>query len=378
MFVVVHDYGNKLDAKGVMIKLIVCVWIVALCIGCRENQQPKEVSSQSHQNQLELRMAGSTGSDAAMFLLSSEFRKISSEIDALDSTSKRDFHKNYVSIDSTGTALSSRLFMESDPEKIIEKLNDCFFKQMDIVVKRQRETFENTLPDRIYESKTATVAGACLLMLLVGEKADIPLSIVSINTHYFIRFDNGKVKRNIELLTGGTAYPDSWYLSNYAKGSSDTLRILSSREASGILYHMSALSLRDESPDAAITGFAKALEKIPSFTDAQNQIDVIIDQNNNVPKLLEHLIAIRIENASLGALDRSLALLYFRTGNFKSAADYYERALAHQPDDIVLIKGAGISFLNLHDYAAAKKHLTKANLAVPSDTQVIDWLAKCP
>ncbi len=142
MFVVVHDYGNKLDAKGVMIKLIVCVWIVALCIGCRENQQPKEVSSQSHQNQLELRMAGSTGSDAAMFLLSSEFRKISSEIDALDSTSKRDFHKNYVSIDSTGTALSSRLFMESDPEKIIEKLNDCFFKQMDIVVKRQRETFE--------------------------------------------------------------------------------------------------------------------------------------------------------------------------------------------------------------------------------------------
>ncbi len=361
-----------------MIRLVVCICIVVLCIGCRKNQQPIEASSQSHQNELELRMAGSNGSDATKFLLSSEFRKISLEIDALDSASKRNFHKNYVSIDSTGTALSSRLFMVSDPETIVRKLNDCFFKQMNIVVKRERETFENSLPDRIYELKTATVPGACILMLLVGEKADIPLSIVSIKSHYFIRFDNGIVKRNIELLTGGTAYPDSWYLSNYAKDSSDTLRILSSREASGVLYYMTALHLRDANQDVAVTGFAKALEKYPSLTDAQNQIDVIIDKNNDVPKLLEHLVATRFENASLGALDRSLALLYFRTGNFKSAADYYERALTRQPDDVALIKGAGISYLNLHDYDTAKKYLTKANLAVPSDTQVVNWLAKCP
>lgn len=378
MFEVVHICGNKLDSKGVMIKLIVCICIVALSIGCRKSQQPIEASSQSHQNELELRMTGSNGSDAATFLLSSEFRKISLEIDALDSVSKRNFRKNYVSIDSTGTALSSRLFMESDPEKIIGKLNDCFFKQMNIVVKIERETFENSLPDRIYEFKTATVPGACLLMLLVGEKADIPLSIVSITSHYFIRFDNGNVKRNIELLTGGTAYPDSWYLSNYAKNSSDTLRILSAREASGMLYYMTSLFLRDANPNSAITGFAKALEKYPSFTDAQNQIDAIIDKNNDVPKLLEYLVATRFENASLGALDRSLALLNFRTGNFKSAADYYERALNRQPDDVALIKGAGISYLNLHDYDTAKKYLIKANLAVPSDTQVVNWLAKCP
>jgi tetratricopeptide (TPR) repeat protein len=311
-------------------------------------------------------------------LLSSEFRKISAEINVLDSASAKRAHSYYASIDSTGTALSSRLFMESDPEKIVEKLNNCYFNQMNIVVKKQQETFDNTLPDRIYESKMATVAGACLLMLLVGEKADIPLSILSINAHYFVRFDNGKIKRNIELLTGGSEYPDSWYLSNYAKEISDTLCTLSAREASGVLYYSAALSLPGKNPDAAITIFAKALEKYPSFTDAQNQIDIIIDKNKNSQKMLERLIAIRIDNPSLESLDRSLALLYFRTGDFKSAADYYQRALSHQPDDIALIKGTGISYLNLHEYATAKQYLSKANLAAPSDSQVVRWLAECP
>jgi tetratricopeptide (TPR) repeat protein len=361
-----------------MKKLVVYFCIVALCAGCRENQQPKDVTSQSHQNQLELRMAGSVGSEDVTFLLSSEFRKISAEIDALDSASLKNVHSKYVSIDSTGTALSSRLFMESDPEKITGKLNECFFNQMNIDVQKQPESFENSLPDRIYESKKATVAGACLLMLLLGEEADIPLSLVAVNSHYFIRFDNGKIRRNIELLEGGSNYPDSWYLSNYAKDTLDTLRTLSAREASGVLYHIAALSLRGENQNAAITIFAKALEKYPAFTDAQNQIDLIIDNSKKNQKMLEQLIAIRIDNPSLGVLDRSLALLYFRTGDFKAAADYYERALSRQPDDITLIKGAGISYLNLHEYAAAKKYFTKASRAAPSDAQVIKWLAECP
>jgi tetratricopeptide (TPR) repeat protein len=360
-----------------MKKLFVCFCIV-VCAGCRESQQPKDVPSQSHQNQLELRMAGSVGNEDVTFLLSSEFRKISAEIDALDSVSEKNIHSSYVSIDSTGTALSSRLFMESDPEKIIGKLNECFFNQMSVVVKQQLESFENSLPDRIYESKKATVPGACLLMLLLGEKADIPLSLVTVNAHYFVRFDNGKIRRNIELLSGGSYYPDSWYISNYAKDTMDTLQTLSAREASGVLYHVAALSLRGKNQGAAITCFAKALEKFPSFTEAQNQIDLIIDNSKKNQKLLEQLIAIRINNTSLGVLDRSLALVYFRTGDFKAAADYYERALSRQPDDIALIKGAGISFLNLHEYATAKQYLTKASLAAPSDTQVIKWLSECP
>jgi tetratricopeptide (TPR) repeat protein len=361
-----------------MKKLIVCFCIVALCVGCRENQQPKDVQSKSHQNQLELRMAGSVGSEGVTFLLSSEFRKISAEIDAQDSASVKHVQSKFVSIDSTGTALSSRLFMESDPEKIIGKLNECFFNQMNIVVKKQPDLLENSLPDRIYESKKATVAGACLLMLLLGEKADIPLSLLSIKSHYFVRFDNGKIRRNIELSAGGSEYPDSWYLSNFAKDAVDTVRTLSAREASGVLYYIAALSLHRENLDAAVTGFAKALEKYPTFTDAQNQIDLIIDNSKKNQKMLEHLIAIRIDNPSLDVLDRSLALLYFRTGDFKAAADYYQRALSRQPDDIALIKGAGISYLNLHEYATAKQYLNKASLAAPSDTQVIKWLSECP
>lgn len=361
-----------------MNKLILYFCIVALCAGCRENQQPKDVVSQSPQNQLELRMAGRVGTEGVTFLLSSEFRKISAEMDALDSAKEKNAHNNFISIDSTGTALSSRLFMESDPEKIIGKLNECFFRQMNIVVKKQPESFENSLPDRIYESKKASVAGACLLMLLLGEKADIPLSLLSVNSHYFVRFDNGRIRRNIELLSGGSEYPDSWYISNFAKDTLDTLRTLSSREAAGVLYYNAALSMNREHQDAAITGFAKALENYPLFTNAQHQIDLIVDNSKKQKTLLEHLLAIKIANPSLWALDRSLALLYFRTGDYKAAAEYYERALSHQPDAIALIKGAGISYLNIHDYSTAKKYLTNAHLAAPSDSQVTKWLAECP
>lgn len=361
-----------------MEKGLLLIISVLFIFGCKED--PQGPPAKSKQSDLELRMTGGSASGAVTFLLSTEFRKISIEIERLQAQAMLNDNHNYVSIDSTGTALSSRLFMESDPEKIIDRLNNCFFSQMGISVEKRKETIANSLPDRIYELKKANVAGACLLMLLLGEKADIPLVMVKVKNHYFVRFDNGKVKRNIELLKGGAMYTDAWYISNYGSEESSTtsLQPLTSQEVTGVLYYEASCALQDSNPDFAITGFAKSLEKFKNFREAQYQLDRLIDNAGDFKKTLTKIIELRISNPDLGSLDRSLALLYFRTNNYKSAAEYYERALERLPDDLVLIKGVGISYLNLHEYENAKKYLTIASAAAPTDTQVINWLAQCP
>jgi len=365
-----------MNLKNVLISVIVCLMIIS----CRKDspKEPQITKSQS----LELRMAG-TGSavGAGKLLLSSEFKKISSQKGVIAGDSSIDSSNDFRLIDSTATALSSRLFMESDPQIIISRLNECFFGQMKINVDNSKESLSDILPDKVYQSKQGNVIGAAMLMLLLGEKADIPIFCVKVRSHYFLRFDNGKVQQNIELLKQGAANTDSWYTTNYELSGigSDTIKKLTSAEAAGVLrYAVGNAAAISGNKEMAVENFAYGLANYKDFRECQAQMDLIIDNAPDVEKMLSILMQLRISCQDLYSLDRCLAVLYLRQKNFKSAADNFLRALERSPDDFVLTRGAGIAYLNLHNFDSAKVYLSKAGTARPSDSLVNALIKECP
>ena len=271
--------------------------------------------------------------------------------------------------------------MESDPYRIIKELNDCYFKQMGIFIENKSSTIKNTIPNLVFQSQRGSVVGGVMLMLLIAEEADIPLFAMNIKDHLFIRFDNGKVHLNVELLRAGEILPDSWYLSKYCQlnNRNTAFRKLTNTELVGVLrYEIGNAVNHLNLTDVAIVNYAFALEYYKDLTDCRNQLDYLIGREKDAKKMLNTLIQLRIEYQELNALDRNIALLYLRDKNYKSAADCYTQALKKKPDDIALLKGAGIAYVNLHDFSNAKMYLLKLLTIAPEDIQAKTLLAQCP
>lgn len=333
-------------------------------------------------NNLEYRMAGaSTIQQSSQILLSSEIKKISLQTAELTNDSICLNVLPLHVIDSMATALSSRLFMETDPYRVVQELNDCYFYQMGILIEQKKSTLQNTLPNLVFQSKRGSVVGGVLLMLLIAEEADISLFAMTIKDHFFVRFDNGKVHLNIELTKAGAILPDSWYRARFGQSgdSNAVFKKLTNSELVAVLrYEIGNAANNLHLNNAAIINYAFALEYYKNFTDCQTQLDYTIDREHDAGKMLSTLIQLRIEYQDLDALDRSLALLYLRDKNYKSAANYYKRALERNPEDIVLLKGTGISCVNLHEFRSAKTYLLKVIANAPGDSQALALLAQCP
>jgi tetratricopeptide (TPR) repeat protein len=351
-----------------------------LFISCKTNHPPETKDAKT--NSLELRMAVvSAVQQSSRLLLSSEFKKISLQTAVLTNDSVCSNVTPFHAIDSMATALSSRLFMETDPYLIVKELNDCYFKKMGIIIENKNSTIQNTIPNLVFQSKRGNVVGGVMLMLLVAEEADIPLCAMVINDHFFVRFDNGKIHLNIELLQTGAILPDSWYVAKYGKSddSSTVFKKLTSIELVGVLrYEIGNAANHLSLNNAAVINYAFAMECYKNFTDCQAQLDYLIDREKDTGKMLSALIQLRIEYQDLNALDRSLALLYLRDKNYKSAADYYARAIEKNPEDISLLNGAAIACVNLHDFSSAKRYLLKVTSNEPSNSQALALLAQCP
>ncbi len=219
-------------------------------------------------------------------------------------------------------------------------------------------------------------------MLLIAEKADLPLHGAFANDHFFVRFDNGKTHLNIELLRFGECMPDKWYSEKYgSKDGSADIKDLNISEMIGILYYTVGNVLYSTTKNnkiPTIINYASAMNYYKDFRKCQRQINYVIDQENDTGKMLKSLVELRSKNAELISLDRNIALLYLRQKNYTMSVDCYKRALERYPDDISLLKGAAISYVNLHDFSMAKKTLHKVISLEPNDSQAMALLQKCP
>lgn len=65
---------------------------------------------------------------------------------------------------------------------------------------------------RILDGDRGNCLGLTLLYLAVAERAGLPLAGVAAPEHYFVRFDDGVTRVNMELTQGGRAVPDGDYI----------------------------------------------------------------------------------------------------------------------------------------------------------------------
>jgi len=98
------------------------------------------------------------------------------------------------------------------PSETLEHLNSFFFHAEHFQAAFELDKPENLLIDGVLAGKRGHCVGLATLYLILAEELGLPIYAVATPKHVFLRWDDGHVRRNVELLQEGREVPDETYI----------------------------------------------------------------------------------------------------------------------------------------------------------------------
>ncbi len=258
---------------------------------------------------------------------------------------------------------SSRLFLEqldsaaklilSDKEsgnnqvQKLDRLKNLIFNEWKISFREAPNKLQSVFPHQAFNNKQGSCLSISLIFLLFAEKLDLPLYGVLAPGHFFIRYDDGNVRLNIETLRKGEFMNDSWYRSRYMITDTTLYDLTNSSVAAveaSIRYNLGNFYLKNDWPDLAMKQFNLAIKLNPSYIEAHGNRAIALDAAGNPDAALRSLLRLKKDYPKLAYLNRNLGALYLKKKNFSKAIDEYKVALSCIPSDTESLYGLGISY----------------------------------
>jgi len=98
------------------------------------------------------------------------------------------------------------------PIETIERLNRFFFQSEKFQVTYDLSSADHLLPGPVMAGKKGYCVGLATVYLILAEELNLPIHAVATPKHVFLRWDDGKYRRNIELFQEGREVPDKDYI----------------------------------------------------------------------------------------------------------------------------------------------------------------------
>jgi len=162
--------------------------------------------------------------------------------------------------------------------------------------------------------------GYCLslsiLYLSLGERLGLPLYGVVVPGHFFIRYDSGTVRFNIETTSKGGSIPDAQYIEKFKVPENNSKSI-----------------------------YMKNLNKIQTLGCFFNNLGNVYSDIGNLDSALLALIRAVEINPTLSESRANLGNVYLRQGQVKDAIDEYNAALENNPEDPKTYNNLGNAYM---------------------------------
>ena len=123
-----------------------------------------------------------------------------------------DINKYLKQIDKVADSLREKI-NKQNPRRAIQIINNYLFTEAGFIsVENEWRAF---FLNEVIDKKKGSCFGLSILYLCLAQKLNLPLYLVAAPKHYFVRYDNGKFKQNIETIMQGLDLQDSYYWRAY-------------------------------------------------------------------------------------------------------------------------------------------------------------------
>ncbi len=223
------------------------------------------------------------------------------------------------------------------PAETIGRLNHWFFEVESFQPTNDLNSADSLLIDRVLGAKKGHCVGLATVYLALAEELHLPMYGVATPKHVFVRWDDGKVRRNIELFQKGQNVSDEDFV----------------REQ----------KIPKESIDQSV--FLANLTRKQFLGFVYQNLGVLESQQGNFHKSgKDYARALR--------LNPKLAAAYYNRGNdelaqkqFKQAIRDYTKALELYPTDVWALQNRGLAWKGLGEKQKAEEDWKRAREIEP-------------
>jgi tetratricopeptide (TPR) repeat protein len=249
----------------------------------------------------------------------------------------------------------------------------------------------------VMDRKQGYCLSLSILYLAVGERLGLPLYGVVAPGHFFVRYDDGKTRFNIEATSNGATPPDSYYIEQFHVPKTNSLYMtsLNKRQTLGCFFNnLGNVYGNIKNIDQSIASLQWAVYINPSLAESRMNLGNNYLMKNRVDDAItEYQAAIKINpddaktHSNLGnayqsrewfseaiseysiaaSIDSNIAETYFAMGicygrldKEEKQIDAYLKALAINPNMFEAQANLGTVYFNKGNYDAAIEQYNKA------------------
>ena len=256
-------------------------------------------------------------------------------------------------LDDIATEIRNRLKAKNAPMGVaaIPIINDYLFNELKFkTINKATDPYDLFLHS-VMDRRQGYCLSLSVLYLAIGERLGLPLYGVVVPGHFFVRYDDGKTRFNIEATHQGNSAPDSYYLEQFNVPKTGTIYMtnLNKRQTLGCFFNNLGNVYKDiNNVNQAMASMQWAVYINPSLAESRMNLGNIYMLKNRVDDAITEYQAATKISPDDSKSHYNLGNAYQRREWFNDAINEYTAAIRLDPNVAEAYLGMGVCYDKLN------------------------------
>ncbi len=258
--------------------------------------------------------------------------------------------------------------------KAIPVINEYLFKELRFKAVKEAVDPKDLFLHSVLDRKRGYCLSLSVLYLSIGERLGMPLYGVVVPGHFFVRYDDGRTRFNIETTSNGGTGTDKHYIKKFEVPEGDDYSIymenLDKRQTLACFFNNLGNTYSDSGDlDSALTALERAVEINPSLAESRVNLGNIYLRKEWVKDAIDqYRIALRIKPDDPKA-HNNLGNAYIQYEWLDDAIHEYQKSIELDPKFVDAYKNLAIAYSKDQMYSDARRVLQQV---LPMDAKDSD------
>jgi len=256
--------------------------------------------------------------------------------------------------------------------RAVLEINDYLFNELGFKSLSEANDPNSLFLHTVLDQKRGYCLSLSILYLSLAERLGLEMYGVVVPGHFFVRYDDGKARFNIETTSSGGSGTDEQYIEKFdvplGDSSSIYLKNLNKIQTLGCFFNNLGNSYdKIGDIDTALKAYKTAVEINPTLSESRVNVGNIYLRKGRVADAIkEYKAALRI-NPKDATTHNNLGNAYSEQGRLGFAVSEYQRAISFDPNFVDAYRGLAIVYGKQQRFALAKTTLKRAIIFAPKD-----------
>jgi len=256
--------------------------------------------------------------------------------------------------------------------RAIPVINEYLFDELEFESLSEASDPNTLFLHTVLNKKRGYCLSLSILYLSLAERLGLPLYGVVVPGHFFVRYDDGQVRFNIETTSKGGTAPDEHYIDkfNVPQGNDNSIymKSLNKVQTLGCFFNNLGNSYNDVGDtDSALLALERAIQINPTLSESRANLgNIYLKKDRVADAIYEYQKALRI-NPNDAKTHNNLGNAYTQRDSLGYAVSEYFQSIQLDPNFIDAYKNLAIVYCKQERFAQAIMQLKQAIMLEPED-----------